>query len=1072
MQATGRRRTRGAAHLTVATIACIAFVATSAWAATSARAAPKAFNLSAQDVTTGTARFGRQADVQILIPGDIARNRRINAVHGRYEIAQALAVMLQGTGLEARQVSDGVYVLVAVAAKSQLTGPPPSTVRSPPPVPPAPVEVIVTGTRIRKPNATSASPVISLDQQELTFGGMFNLEDALNRLPQVRADSTQFQNGSDIDGRAKVNLRNLGWQRTLVLLDGQRLLPVQAIDLNIIPSALVRRVDVLTGGASSTYGSDAVAGVINFVLDKHFDGVQISGSYGAFEHVNDASDIRTALAQYPNIKVPGKTAWDGRRRDINIAAGKTFAGGRGTISAFADYRKQDPVLWSARDYSACRLADNGTGLGCAVNKFYSEYGTFIPNDGASAGSTLHLARDGSQTFVSGDDAYAFNTREKFAFLRSDERFTGGLFANYRFNDQAEVYASYLYMKDTTSSLFYPALVDDTAFINCNNPYMSASQATTLCGASAGTSATVSTRVAYQLNGPGSAALTNQAVNSDYRFSAGIRGDVLDVWHYDVNLVTSQVYTSLSDNNEIDDAKFIAALNAVTVGGKVVCASHATDPSCVPANIFSYHSVDPAFYAWAYRDYKWHSVTSQQDVTANITGDLTRYGVRSPWANDGVAIALGAEYRRDALRNDTDQATLDYEGWLSTVGGHYGVVEVYGEVQIPLVTDKPFVNSLVFNAGYRISKYDNIDKGLPTSKYELLYRPVKALLLRASFNNAARAPNVSELFGAKYFSVNGSLVDRCAGATPAATAAQCAYTGVSASQYGTVTDCDTQCRTYAGGGNPLLRPEAARTLTYGLVYTPKAVPSLLISVDYYDILINHYIGYLDAVDNFTKCLNTGLDFYCQYIHRSATTGALNGTGYVEGGTLNTYRLHNRGLDLQASYSFAVGRWGRIDTNFMGTALAITGGQGTPDQPVTDCAGFFGDPNCYTPEPKWRHNLRATWRTPWHDANLSLNWRHIGHTMFSGNSSDPAVSNNGCCVSTVITRLPDYDYIDLAAAMKLRDNLTLNLSINNLVDLTPPILPSTHVDGTTNNPNTYTGTYDPLGRAILLKFTYKM
>ena len=1066
MQAVRQRRTCRAAGLTAA-IFCIAFADTSAWAA------PKAFNLSAQDVTTGTARFGHQADVQILIPGDIAHNRRINAVHGRYEVTQALAIMLQGTGLEARQVSTGVYVLVATAVKPQAIAVPPPPVLAPPPVPPAPVEVIVTGTRIRKPNATSASPVTSLDQQELSFEGMFNIEDALNHLPQVRADSTQFQNGSDIDGRAKVNLRNLGWQRTLVLLDGQRLLPVQAIDLNIIPSALVKRVDVLTGGASSTYGSDAVAGVINFVLDKHFDGLQISGSYGAFEHVNDASDIRTAMAQYPNIKVPDKTVWDGGHSDINIAAGKNFADGRGNISLFADYRKQDPVLWSDRDYSACRLADTGTGLGCVVNTLYSEYGSFIvPNpDPTKDPITYHLAKDGSQTFVTGGD-YAFNTREKFAFLRSDERFTGGLFANYKFNDQAEVYAGYLYMKDTTSSLFYPALVYDTAAINCDNPYMSSAQATTLCGASAGTSATVSTDVAYQLNGPGSAALTNEAVNSDYRFSAGVRGDIFDVWHYDVNVVTSQVYTSLSDNNEIDDASFISSLNAVTVGGKVVCASYATDPSCVPANIFSYHSVDPAFYAWAYRDYKWHSVTSQQDVTANITGDLTGYGVKSPWANDGVAIALGAEYRRDALRNEADQATRDYEGWLSTVGGHYGVVETYGEVQVPLISDKPFVNSLIFNAGYRISKYDNIDKGLPTSKYELLYRPVKDLLLRASFNNAARAPNVSELYGAKYFSVNGSLVDKCAGATPAATAAQCAFTGVSASQYGTITDCDTQCRTYAGGGNPLLRPEEAKTLTYGFVYTPKAVPTLLISVDYYDILINDFIGYLDAVDNFNKCLNTGLDFYCQYIHRDASTGALNGTGYVEGGTLNTYRLHNRGIDLQASYSFDIGRWGKIDTSFMGTALSITGGQGTPDQPMTDCAGYFGNPNCYAPEPKWRHNLRATWKTPWRSADVSLNWRHIGHTMFSGNSSDPAVSNNGCCVSTVITKLPDYDYIDLAATMKLRDNLSVNLSINNLFDLTPPILPSTHVDGTTNNPNTYTGTYDPLGRAILLKFTYKM
>jgi len=350
--------------------------------------------------------------------------------------------------------------------------------------------------------------------------------------------------------------------------------------------------------------------------------------------------------------------------------------------------------------------------------------------------------------------------------------------------------------------------------------------------------------------------------------------------------------------------------------------------------------------------------------------------------------------------------------------------------------------------------------------------VKDFLLRASFNNAARAANVSELYSARSFSVNGSLVDSCAGATPSATLGQCENTGVTAAQYGHITDCGSNCRTYAGGGNPLLRPEQAATVTYGFVYTPHEAPGLLLSVDAYDILIKNFIGYLDAVDNFNKCLYQGTAFYCQYVHRDASTGGLNGNGYVEGGTVNTYHLHNRGVDIHAQYVFGLGRWGRLNTSMDGTVLAITGGQGTPDQPVTNCAGYFGNPNCYAPEPKWRHNLRATWQTPWYDADISLNWRHIGRTTFSGNSGDPAVSNNNCCTSAFITHLPGYDYLDLAGAMKVSQALQLRLSIDNLLDKTPPVLPSTHVDGTTNNPNTYTGTYDPLGRAVMLSLSYKM
>jgi len=837
-------------------------------------------------------------------------------------------------------------------------------------------------------------------------------------------------------------------------------------DLSMLPQEIVQRVDIVTGGASAAWGSDAVAGVVNFVLDKTFDGVQLGAAYGAYQHTNDAAAVRAAIARYPNIRLPSKNVLDGGHADINLAAGAAFAGGRGHVGLFGDYRRQDPVLWSDRDYSACRITVAAAGYGCAVNSLYSEYGSFA----TGGGTTFHLARDGTRTLVTGDDAYAFNTREKFAFMRRDERFTSGLFATYRLSDRAELYATALYMKDVTESQFYPALVTETVSLRCNNAFLSGAQASTLCGAAAGTAASVPLTVYYELNGDGSRPLTNRAINADYRVSGGIRGDLPDGWHYDVNVLTSQVYTSLSDNNEIDDASFVAAIDATTAGGKVVCASGG---SCIPADIFGYHAVDPAFYAWAYRDYKWHSVTWQQDVTANIAGDLTQYGVQSPWADTGIAVALGAEYRRDALKNAVDPATLAYEGgWLSTVGGHYAAVETYGEARLPLVSNRPFIESLSVGLGYRVSKYDNVGKGLPTSKYELLYRPVKDLLLRASLNRAARAPNISELYGARYFSVNGSLSDPCAGASPIAPLAQCLNTGVTAAQYGHVVNCGTQCRTFAGGGNPLLRPEDARTLTYGVVYTPRNLPSLVLSADYYDILIRNFIGYLDAADNFNKCLNQGTPFYCRYVHRDAATGALNGRGYVEGGTLNTYRLRNRGIDLQATYVFDLGRWGKIDTRFMATALSITAGQGAPDQPATNCAGYFGSPNCYAPEPKWRHNLRATWKTPWRNADLSLNWRHLGGTRFSGNSPDPAVSGGGCCVSTSLSKLPAYDYIDLAGAMRVSRQLTVRLSVNNLFDRTPPVVTSQDVDGTTNNPNTFTGTYDPLGRSVLLSLSYRM
>ncbi len=1041
-------------------------------------------NLPAQDARVGTALFGRQAGIQILISDADAKGRRTQAVRGHYDLNQALATLLKGTGLRPVLISEDVYTLVPVTKAERKAEKPktaaPQIKPSPPPTQLEPTEVVVTGTRLRSANQMSASPVTTISRQDLRYQGVLNLEEALNRLPQVRADATQFTNSSDTNGRIKINLRNLGWQRTLVLLDSKRLLPVEAVDINLVPSALVKRIDVLTGGASATYGSDAVAGVVNFVLDRSFEGVAISGSYGGYQHTNDNSAIRNVISKYPAINLPDKNVFDGVRSDLTVAAGKTFAEGKGNISGFIGHRTQATVTWSDRDYSACRIAVVDGQMDCVLNTINSPYGHYVVNSGERAGTTWYGAQDGSATFTPGSASanYAYNTRETFAFQRPDQRLSSGLFAHYRVSDALELYGTWLGIDDRTRSLFYPALVQQTVALNCNNPFMSAAQAQSLCGSVAGTGATVSTTIAYELNGPGSHVLDNKAINSDYRLSLGARGDLKTGWHYDLSFVGSRVYTSLSDNNEIDPVKITRALQVVDVAGTPTCLSKldGSDPACVPANIFGYHTVDPAFYTYAYVNYKWATIVQQQVYTAGLDGDLTSYGVASPWAKTGVSVALGLEYRRDSLRNVSDEATRVYEGWLSTTAGHYGASEAYAEAQIPVISARPLAYSLDINLAYRISKYDNQSKALPTSRFDIQYRPIQTVLLRASLNNASRAPNISELYAPSYFSTNAALVDACAGTTPIASAAQCANTGVSAAQYGHISDCGTTCRTYAGGGNPLVRPEEARTLTLGFVLTPAAVPDMLVSLDYYRITVSNFIDYVDATSAFTNCLATGRNTFCQLVHRDPLTGALNGDGYVEGITQNTYRLYNSGIDIQARYSFelgnlGLGHTGRIETSALGTWLSTSAVAHTADDTQTNCAGYFGSPNCYAPQPKWRHNLRVTWKMPWREASVSVNWRYIGGTLYSGNSADPAI-NGGALPSTIFAKVPAYNYIDLSGAISIRRNLTLTASINNLFDLTPPVTPSTNVDGTTNNPNTWTGTYDALGRALMLRFDLKL
>ncbi len=1051
-----------------------------------AAAAQRTFRIKAQAAGPAVAEFARQADVQLLLAAAAARGRRTNALDGSFEVADGLERLLKGTGLRARRIAPGVYALT-LESKSPPT---PEAVLAPPRPPlleeagPASLdELVVTGTRIRRANTTAAAPVTTLSRVGLRLGGVLNLEEAINRLPEARADATQFTNGSDADGRAQINLRNLGHQRTLILLDGERLAPVQAVDLNIIPTALVRRIDVLTGGASTTYGSDAVAGVVNVMLDRDLDGIRIEGGYSVYQHTNDDVAIRGVTAGFPSVKNPPRRVTDGVRKDLTIAAGTRFAGGRGDILAFAAYRGQDPVRWKDRDFSACRIiATDGAGApSCAVSTLYTHYGRFQPTTGPSAGRVFYAVANG--VFAPGEDGalYAANTRESFNFMRSDERRSAGVFVNFKVAETAELHASLLTMKDATYSQFYPYIntadVPAGGFqISCRNPFLSTSQGALLCGAAAGTDQRVSTQYTAIMSGLGDRPLRAEAINQDYRISVGVRGTALEHWRYDLSAVRSTVFSSLSDSNEIDPRRLANALDVVLVGGVPTCAAKlaGTDPACVPANIFRPNALDPRFFAYAYRDYVWANHYGQTDLIANLSGDLTSYGVKSPWSARGLAVALGAEYRADSLKQKIDAEALAFERLSPPLRGRQSVYEAYGELQAPIIEGRPWIERLEVTAGVRYSKYNTGDGLLPTWKYELQYQPTRDWLARASFNRAARAPNISELYTGSTYGVI-SLSDPCSGPSPAATLEACQRTGVTAAQYGRIPDCPDQlCQTYGGNGNVGLRPENARTRTIGLVYTPRALAGLSLSADYYRIVVKGYIGPILADSVLQNCLGKGADYYCRFVHRAADTGALFGAqamgGYIATGAQNTSLLVNEGVDVQAGYDVPLGDLGRLDLSLTGVRLIKTGGKSAPDDPPRNCAGYFGPPHCYAPQPLWRHNLAATWRSPWREAVVSLVWRHIGPTRLAANSADPEVSENATPYAyRPFGRIGTYDYFDLGASLRLRPGLTVRLVANNLFDLTPPVVPSTFVDGTTNNPNTYTGTYDPLGRNLQLAFS---
>ncbi|WP_252181170.1 TonB-dependent receptor domain-containing protein, partial [Azospirillum sp. B4] len=934
-------------------------------------------------------------------------------------------------------------------------------------------EIVITGSRIKTDSSAGISPVTSVGSEEIKLQGATRIEDVINNLPQAFAgQGSMISNGST--GTATVNLRDLGASRTLVLVNGHRMpagSPLNpAADLNEIPEALVKRVDILTGGASAVYGADAVAGVVNFVMDDNFEGAKADVSYSFYQHNNNATKFQNAV-KARNFGLPEDDVTDGFTRTYSGVLGVNTQDGKGNVTVYADYRKTMAVTQDKRDYSACAISVSAKGALSCGGSGTTAPAQIVDNniDPTSPNSGDYIVSGtGLKDYSS---AYAFNYAPYNYYQRPDQRYSAGFFGHYDFNPHVQVYTEFMFHDDHTVAQIAPSGIFGQEFtIACDSPLLSSSQSSLLCGNAISAKTGTADISILRRNVEGGGRIDDLR-HTSYRELVGLKGDLWDGWSYDVSAQRSTVILSETYKNDFSLARTAEALNATTdSSGKLICAnSAARDAGCVPYNVFNTNAgIDPASLAYLQTPGFKEGSTVQDVVNASISGDLGRYGLQSPLASHGVGIAFGTEYRREELTLKVDQEfdsgdLAGQGGPTHGVAGAYDVREAFMEVKIPLVQDKPFIKDLNLEGGYRYSDYSTSGK-TDTYKVGGEWAPTSDVRFRAGFNHAVRAPNVVELFTPSGVAL-GLSDDPCAGAAPSASAAQCANTGVSAAQYGHIVANSAGQYNDLEGGNPNLKPESSDTLTVGAVVTPTFLPDLTLSADYFNIKIDGLISGIGADLIMTNCLQgVNTSFYCPLIKRSATGSLWLGTsGYVTNTNQNTGSEETSGIDFNTNYrldlaDLGIEKLGALNFNFTGTYLIDFVTQALPGSDGYDCAGYYGA-TCSTPLPVWRHKVRMTWETPW-DATMSVNWRHISSAQWERSSSNATLHGTGI---TGLNTIDAYDYFDFSASYQVSDWLTLSGGVNNVFDKDPPLV-TTQVNGNSAfiNGNTYSQVYDSMGR----------
>ena len=939
-------------------------------------------------------------------------------------------------------------------------------------------EIVVTGSRIATPELETYAPTTVLSSAAIENTGTINIADSLRDLPSVGTSALSTANSNFLtsdSGINTVNLRNLGDQRTLVLVNGRRMTPGESgtgiVDLNTIPTDFIDHIEIVTGGASAIYGSDAVAGVVNIIYKKDFQGLELHGQYGQSGYNDDAAYIG------------------------GLTFGTALADNRGHFMVNISHDKEQGLRSGSRAATNTDIAVTPQGIFNPQFSSYIPQGNFFFNSSAQGFGNSPTTPPGEFSFnpdgslINGNLGPGFNRSADRLIEVPIERTLLASTFTYDLTDHHHLYSELTYSDTTTHSQIEPTplaangvpgvygdAVDangDPIGMPVTNAYLQTlpalapivSEINAWNSTGANCVGSLATNPAYdcinyitfrrRLTDIGDRG--NDAIRQTYRAVLGVNGDLpFGDWKYDASYVYGRTTDQQQSFGAVNTLNFQNALNSVVdpVTGKIVCADPvAVAAGCVPINVFGLNSITPAAAAYVAATITRDVAISEEVTNAYATGSIATL----PAGN--VVLVVGTEFRKDSSSEIQDPLTnegLNASNAIPNVEGSISVKEAFAEVEAPLLKDLAFAKSLGLDGAFREAHYSTAGN-VNAWKVGLNWAVIPDIRLRGVYSRAVRAPNIGELYGGQAQTFP-SVTDPCDGTTAASTgqtAAACraipaVAAAIAAHGAFTYTPLDYQSIFGLIGSNTQLTSEKSKTKTYGFVLTPSFVPNFSLSVDYFDVNVQGAVNAIPFQTSINDCLATATDTFCNNVIRNATTGKIFEVLQLN---LNVGYIRSTGIDSTARYHWDMGAAGRMDLSLTEThqlklEQAVPGAPTEVDLGQLNAGGRLGA----------GFKDRATLNADYGIGPLDFNWK----LNFLGPIQDTTPANG--IIFAPLNNVPAYFYNDLQARYTFdfadHSKLTGYLGANNVFNKKPPYLPSGMASDVTGT-STAADSYDVIG-----------